>query len=145
MEEQVVRSAGWSKTFWTEPSAEIDRSKGRHGRFIRSATELVCEMERQGHEIGTGPLFRPLNWQRDGFLNKTLSANALRKRIQSHMKDAGLYEGETLHNFQRFAVQNAAAVEGFDVSRLMAMGRWKSYAAFRLYVEKIEGQFPRRS
>ena len=61
---------------------------------------LIQEMEEAGHPIGMGNLFRPLNWQRDDFEETgTLSANALRKRVQQHLKDAGLYEGETLHSF----------------------------------------------
>jgi integrase len=142
-ESQVV-SPGWSKTVQNEPSASIDMSGARGGRFIRSAVALIREMEKQGHPIGTGSLFRPINRQTDGFTEECLSASALRKRIQQHLKDAGLFEGETLHSFRRSAVQGAAEIEGFDVAKLMALGRWKSYAAFRIYVEEIEGSFPRR-
>jgi hypothetical protein len=60
------------------------------------------------------------------------------------MKDAGLYKGETLHSFRRSAVQGAAEFEGYDVQRLMALGQWKSYAAFRLYVEEIKSSFFRK-
>jgi integrase len=141
--DQVV-APGWSKTVQAEPSCIIDLEDRRGDRFMRSAVGLIQEMERQWHLIGMGNLFRPLNKQRDGFVDEPLSANALRKRIQQHLKDAGLYEGETLHSFRRSAVQGAAQIEGFDVPRLMALGRWKSYAAFRIYVEEIEGYFPRR-
>jgi integrase len=100
-------------------------------------------MEEAGHPIGMGNLFRPLNRRRDGSEEGALLANALRKRIQMHLKDAGLFEGETLHSFRRSAVQGAAEMEGFNVPKLMELGRWKSYAAFRLYVEEIESCFPR--
>jgi integrase len=100
-------------------------------------------MERAGHPVGMGYLFRPLNRSRDGFEDKALSANALRKRVQLHIKEAGLYEGETLHSFRRSAVQGAAEIEGYNVPKLMALGRWKSYSAFRLYIEEIESEFPR--
>jgi integrase len=117
---------GWSKTVQSEPSSVIDLSAARGGRFMKSAAALIHEMESQGHPVGTGPLFRPMNKQRSGFNGEALSANALRKRVQQHLKDAGLYDGETLHSFRRSAVQSAAEIEGFDVTRLMALGRWKS-------------------
>jgi hypothetical protein len=126
-----------------ERSATIDLTKNGRGRFLASAAALIREMEHNGHPIGMGYLFRPLNKRRDGFEDKALSANALRKRVQLHMKEAGLYEGKTLHSFCRSAVQGAADIEGYDVSKLMALGRWKSYSAFRLYIEEIEAEFPR--
>jgi hypothetical protein len=124
---------GWSKTVHSEPSAVIDLSACRGVRFMKSAISLVREMEAQGHPVGNGHLFRLVNKHRSGFTEDPLSANALRKHmIQQHLtvRDAGLYDEETLHNFRRSAVQNAASIEGFDVPKLMAMGRWKSYAAF---------------
>jgi hypothetical protein len=63
--------------------------------------------------------------------------------VQVHHKESGLYAGETLHSFWRSAVQSAAQIEGFDVPKLMSMGRWKSYAAFRVYIGEIEDQFAR--
>jgi integrase len=134
---------GWSKTVRKEASACINLTGSGRGRFLVSAAKLISVMEKAGHPIGMGNLFRPLNRRRDGFEDSALSANALRKRIQMHLKDAGLYEGETLHSFRRSAVQGAAEMEGFDVPKLMEMGRWKSYAAFRLYIEEIEVCFPR--
>jgi integrase len=138
-----VSEPGWSKTVRKEPSATIDLTSGKRGRFLKSAAALIREMEDGGHAIGMGFLFRPLNRRKDGFEDVALSANALRKRIQLHMKEAGLFEGETLHSFRRSAVQGAAEIEGYDVEKLMALGRWKSYAAFRLYIEEIEAAFPR--
>jgi integrase len=142
--ENGVAEPGWSKTVRTEPSARIDLTEGKRGRFLRSAAALIGEMEREGHASKRGFLFRPMNRTRSGFEDVALSANALRKRFQQHMKDANIYNGETLHSFRRSAVQNAATIEGYDVSRLMALGRWKSEAAFRLYVEEIAGSFPRK-
>jgi hypothetical protein len=55
-----------------------------------------------------------------------------------------MYAGETLHSFRRSAVQNAVHIEGYNVKRLMELGRWKSYAAFCLYVEEIESDFGRK-
>jgi hypothetical protein len=127
----------------TEPSARIDLTEGNRGRFLRSAAALIGEMGRQGFESKKGFLFRPMNRKRDRFEECALSSSALRKRVQQHMKDARIFNGETLHSFRRSAVQNAASIEGYDVARLMALGRWKSEAAFRLYVEEIAGNFPR--
>jgi hypothetical protein len=139
-----VAEPGWSKTEQKSTSAIINLTEAGRGRFLVSAAKRIKVMEGTGHPIGTENLFRPLNKRRDGFKNGALSANALRKRIQQHLKEAGLYEGETLHSFRRSAVQGAAEMEGFDVLRLMALGRWKSYAAFRRYIEEIEGCFARR-
>ena len=47
--------------------------------------------------------------------------------------------------FRRSAVQHAAELEGYDVERLMEQGRWKSRAAFKLYVEEIADRFARGS
>jgi integrase len=138
-----VSEPGWSKTVRKEQSATINMTGPGRGRFLESAGKLIVEMEKAGQPIGMGNLFRPMNRRRDGFEEGALSANALRKRVQQHLKDAGLFEGETLHSFRRSAVQGAAEMEGFNVSKLMALGRWKSYAAFRLYVEEIESSFPR--
>jgi integrase len=135
---------GWSKTVRQEPSACIELQKEGRGRFMESAARLVKEMEVQGHSIGRGYLFRPVNRSRTRFEDAPLSAAALRKRVQHHLQDAGLFEGETLHSFRRSAVQGAAKIEGYDVKKLMEFGRWKSYSAFKIYVEEIERNFSRR-
>lgn len=109
-----VVEAGWSKTVRMEPSAEIAVS----GRFLEVAARLISACETEGQAVGTGFPFRPLNSRKD--------------------------EGETLHSFRRSAVQHAAEIEDYNVSRLMARGRWSSYAAFRVYVEEIASKFPRR-
>jgi integrase len=141
--EQGVSLPGWSKTVHSEPSARIDLTEGGRGRFLQSAARLIGDFEKHGYAGGHGYLFRPLTRKRDGFEDSALSSNALRKRIQQHLKDAKLFDGETLHSFRRSAVQNAAAVEGYDVRRLMELGRLKSYAAFRVYVEEIQSSFSR--
>jgi hypothetical protein len=100
-------------------------------------------MERIGQPIEDGFLFRPLNRKRNGFMNEALKSDAMRRRVQKHLKAAGLFEGETLHSFRRSAVQHSADIEGYNVKHLMEFGRWRSYAAFRLYIDEIEHKFPR--
>jgi integrase len=142
--EDGIAEPSWSKTVRTEPSASIDLTSNGRGRFLQNAVTLIWEMEKVGHPIGMGHLFRPLNRRRDGFDDSSLSVGALRKRIQQHLKHAGLFEGETLHSFGRSAVQGAAEIEGYDVAKLMSFERWKSYATFRIYIEEIESHFPRK-
>jgi integrase len=100
-------------------------------------------MEQVAYPIGNGYLFRPLSRNRNGFENEPLKSDAMRRRVQKHLKAAGLYEGETLHSFRRSAVQHSADIEGYDIKRLMEFGRWKSYAAFRLYIGEVEHKFQR--
>jgi integrase len=105
----------------SEPSAWIDLTEGGRGRFLRSAAKLIGELEKQGYAEGHGYLFPPLTRKRDGFEDSALSSNALRRRIQQHLRDAGLINGETLHSFRRSAVQNATSVEGYDIQPLMEL------------------------
>jgi integrase len=133
---------GWTKTCRSEASGTIMIGKG--SCFMEAAGRLIAQMDRQGHPIGIGFLFKPTNRRRDGFVNEPLSSDAMRRRVQKHLKDAGLYAGETLHSFRRSAVQHAADIEGYDIKKLMEFGRWQSYAAFRLYIEEIEHKFMRK-
>jgi hypothetical protein len=98
--EAGIAEPGWSKTVQKEPSSRIKLLGDCRGRFLRSASALVGEMEKLGHASKRGYLFRPMNRSRTGFEDSTLSSSALRKRIQQHMKDAGVYSGETLHSFR---------------------------------------------
>jgi integrase len=139
--EEGTITTGWTKTQHIEGGDEIPVQRG--GNFMQAASRLVSSMEQLGHPIENGYLFRPLNRNRNGFENEPLRSDAMRRRLQKHLKAAGLYEGETLHSFRRSAVQHSADIEGYDVKRLMEFGRWKSYAAFRLYVEEIEHRFKR--
>jgi integrase len=118
--EEGLAEPGWSKTVRKEPSASINLSGPGRGRFLMSAAKLIGVMEETDQPVGMGSLFRPLNKRRDGFEEEALSSSALRKRIQQHLKDAGLFEGETLHSFRRSAVQRAAEIEEFNVPKLMA-------------------------
>ncbi|GAQ85468.1 putative Phage_integrase [Klebsormidium nitens] len=132
---------GWSKTVRQEPSARIPLAvpvpEGRLA-FVEAAVQLLHGMEEGGFPVGEdGFLFRAMNRSRTGFVNEPMSSDTLRKRIQKRLKDAGLFEGETVHSFRRSAVQHAAVNLNYNVKELMDLGRWKSYAAFRLYVEEV--------
>jgi integrase len=137
----VVRP-GWTKTQQTERSAEM--LVKRDGGFLQASGRLISSMEHLGFPIGNGFLFRPLNRRRIGFWDEPLGSDAMRRRIQKHLKAAGLFEGETLHSFRRSAVQHAADIEGYDVKRLMEIGRWQSYAAFRLYNRGDRAPIPKK-
>lgn len=139
--DQGIVKPGWTKTQRIEPSAEIAVKKD--DGFMQASSPLIISMDRLGYPIGSGFLFRPLNKSRNGFTYEPLRSDAMRRRIQKHLKAAGLFEGETLHSFRRSAVQHAADIEGYNVKRLMEFGRWQSYSAFRLYEEKIEHRFRR--
>ncbi|GAQ93183.1 putative Phage_integrase [Klebsormidium nitens] len=140
LEEQVAYP-GWSKTVRQEPSARIPlaapESQSRL-TFVAAAEALLLGMVEGGHPVGEdGFLFRAMNRSRTGFVNEPMSSDTLRKRLQKRLKEAGLFEGETVHSFRRSAVQHAAVNLNYNVKQLMELGRWKSYAAFRLYVEEV--------
>jgi integrase len=139
-DEQVVFPF-WSKTVRREPSARIPLATPEtEGRltFLEAAVRLVKELDLVGSPVGEdGFLFRSLNRGRSAFVNAPMTSDTLRKRLQKRLKEAGLFEGETVHSFRRSAVQHAAVNVNYDVKQLMELGRWKSYSAFRGYVEEV--------
>lgn len=131
---------GWSKTVRQEPSARIPLAQaGSSSRltFVEAASQLVKALELIGEHTEDGYLFRAQNRQRTGFAQGPISSAALRKRIQRRLQQAGIFEGETLHSFRRSAVQHAAVNLQYNVKQLMELGRWKSYSAFKVYVEEV--------
>lgn len=138
--EQVLYP-GWSKTVRKEPSARIPlASPASEGRltFLEAAMQLVKGLDETGNGLGEdGFLFRSLNRSRTAFVDSPMTSDTLRKRLQRRPKDAGLFEGETVHSFRRSAVQHAAVNLNYNVKQLMELGRWKSYSAFRVYVEEV--------
>lgn len=105
---------------------------------MEAAAQLVKGFDSIGESISEeGFLFRSQNRQRTGFLPGPISSDSLRKRVQKRLKEAGLFEGETLHSFRRSVVQHAAVNLNYNVKQLMELGRWKSYSAFKVYVEEI--------
>lgn len=139
-DEQVAYS-GWSKTVRQEPSARIPLAASEPERrltFLEAAVWLVKALDETGNGIGKdGFLFRSLNRGRTAFVDAPMTSDTLRKHLQKRLKDAGLFEGETVHSFRRSAVQRAAVNLNYNVKQLMELGRWKSYSAFRGYVEEV--------
>jgi integrase len=126
MEEQAAYP-GWSKTVRKEPSARIPLaapSEGGRLTFVEAAARLVHAMEEAGFPTGeNGFLFRAMNRSRNGFVDQPMSSDTLRKRLQKRLKEAGLFEGETVHSFRRSAVQHAAVNLNYNVKQLMDLGR----------------------
>jgi integrase len=139
--DEIAAYPGWSKTVHQEPSARIPLANPEASQrltFVEAAAQLVKGLERIGEAVSEdGCLFLSQNRQRTGFLPGPISSDSLRKRIQKRLKEAGLVEGETLHSFRRSAVQHAAVNLNYNVKQLMELGRWKSYAAFKVYVEEV--------
>jgi hypothetical protein len=139
-ETEGVVLPGWSKTVQKEPSSwiEMDASQEKDWpTFLEMVAWLVKETEAIGQPVGTGFLFRPLSRDRRSFRQEAITAGALRLRIQKALRRAGLFEGETLHSFRRSAAQHTVVVLGFTVEKAMDRGRWKSFLAFRGYVEEV--------
>jgi integrase len=132
---------GWSKTVRQEPSARIPlKEPSEEGRlsFVEASVELAKELERFGDPLKESSyLIRAQNRSKTGFSDGPISSSALRKRIQRRLQDANLFAGETVHSFRRSAVQHAAINLKYDSKKLMELGRWKSYAAFKVYVEEV--------
>jgi hypothetical protein len=99
---------------------------------------LVKELDGTGNGIGeNGFLFRSLNRGRTAFVDAPMTSDTLRKMLQKRLKDADLFEGETVHTFRRSAVQHAPVTLNYNVKQLMELGRCKSYSAFRGYEEEV--------
>jgi hypothetical protein len=101
---EQVAYPGWSETVRKEPSARILlAAPGPEGRltFLEAATQLVTALDETGNGIGeNGFLFRSLNRSRSAFVDSPMTSDTLRKRLQKRLKDAGLFEGETVHSFK---------------------------------------------
>jgi integrase len=138
---EQVAYPGWSKTVRKEPSVRIPLAAPEpEGRltFLEATVRLVKELDATTHPLGeSGFLFRSLNRSCSAFVDAPMTSDTLRKRLQKRLKEAGLFDGETVHSFRRSAVQHAVVNLKYNVKQLMELGRWKSYSAFRLYVKKI--------
>jgi hypothetical protein len=139
-EKEGIVAAGWSKTVQCEPSSTIGLAK-EEGRlamtFLEACALLIKECEAIGQPVGDGFLFRPMtrNWK--SFRSEAITAGALRSGIQSALNRARIFEGETLHSFRRTTAQHAVDVRGFTVGKAMQCGRWKTFSAFKGYVEEV--------
>lgn len=124
--EEQVAYPGWSKTVRREPSARIPLAVPEpEGRltFLEAAVQLVKVLDETGNGIGeNGFLFRSLNRSRSAFIDAPMTSDTLRKRLQKRLKEAGLFEGETVHSFRRSAVQHAAVNLNYNVQQLNGVG-----------------------
>jgi integrase len=122
-ENEGITLPGWSKTVRAEPSNRIEEEREKDTiTFLEATAMLIKEAEAIGQPVKEGFLFRPLTRDRKGFRQEAIAAGALRLRIQSVLKKAGLFEGETLHSFRRSAAQHAVEVRGFTVEEAMKRG-----------------------
>lgn len=137
-EDEGVALPGWRKTVQAEPSSRIELERGKTTiTFLGATAMLIKEAEVIGQPVGEGFLFRPLTRDRKRFRQEAITSGALRLRIQKVLKRAGLYEGETLHSFRRSAAQHAVEIQGITVEEAMRRGRWRTFSAFRGYVEEV--------
>jgi hypothetical protein len=106
---EQVAYPGWSKTVRKEPSARIPLAAPEpEGRltFLEAAVQLIKEPDVTGNGIGeNGFLFRSLNCGQTAFVDAPMTSDTLKKRPQKRLKDADLFEGETVHSFRRSAVR----------------------------------------
>lgn len=107
--EEGVALPGRSKTVRHEPSARIplQRDAGAERMtFLEASAQLVVCLTSLGVNLQEGDaLFRSMNRSRNGYSPGPMQAGVLLKRFQKHLKNAGLFEGETLHSFRRSSIQ----------------------------------------
>ena len=77
-----------------------------------------------GLDLSHGFLFRPTT-PRGTIVNKQVSSSAMQARLQLYLKEASLYEGETLHSF-RAGAAITLALSGAQSSEIMAHVGWRT-------------------
>ncbi|GLC39170.1 hypothetical protein PLESTB_001301500 [Pleodorina starrii] len=82
----------------------------------------------------TDYFFRPLDPSHQRFEAGPLSSQALSMRVHKHLKDSGLYDGETPHGFRRGAIQAFAATGATD-QELLEFAQLKSKTNLELYTD----------
>ncbi|GBG61526.1 hypothetical protein CBR_g22323 [Chara braunii] len=134
----VVRDCACSmQRLISEIGRETDRQGGRflirlkeptegEETFLGILSELVVAYGRIVQDIRVGYLFRG----RRG--NGPLGGSRFNKRIEKWFGEAGVYEGETGHNFRIGGVQ-ADIEEGWSLGEMMRQGTWKSVGTFMRY------------
>lgn len=56
-------------------------------------------------------------------------------RLRQHLQSAGIYDGDTCHNFRRGTLQRAQT-EGADEAFLMTLGKMRSAGTLERYLDR---------
>lgn len=101
----------------------------RHQNTIICPIRLVSEYVQFCQEVGVnlvGPssfLFRPV--RQDQVFNSPVSAEAFGSHLQSYLRAAGIFEGETLHGL-RSGGAISAALRGESLEAIMGQAHWSN-------------------
>ncbi|GBG66471.1 hypothetical protein CBR_g61514 [Chara braunii] len=94
--------------------------------FLGWPPKMVDSYDRVGQDVRQGFLFRPM---RGG---GAISGGAFNKGIEKWFGEAGVYAGESGHNFRVGGVQ-AGIGEGWSLGEIMRQGTWSSVGTFMRY------------
>ena len=86
-----------------------------------------------GLDLSHGFLFRP-STPRGTIVNKQVSSSAIQARLQLYLKEASLYEGETLHSF-RAGPAITLALSGAQLAEIMAHVGWRNPSTASYYLK----------
>ena len=90
--------------------------------------------------IYEGYVFRKVAPNRRQFSRDAFTGDAAYNRLLKHLKDFGMYDGESLHSFRRGANQHARAL-GVPAAERQARGLWASPTTARRY-DRPSGKLP---
>ncbi|GBG64886.1 hypothetical protein CBR_g48353 [Chara braunii] len=130
--EESARSLGWEKLMIVI-------------RYIRNKVKILKKMrEAEAYRDAAMFLYLWESWQRcdvdvrKGYLfragrgSSALGGGAFNKRIEKWFGEAGVYEGESGHNF-RVGGLRAGIEEGWSLGEMMRQGTWNSVGTFMRY------------
>lgn len=80
-------------------------------------------------------LFNPLTRDQKAYAATAMTSSSLGKRLQKHLQDAAMYEGESNHGYRRGRMQHCAA-EGMEKDSISQMAQIKTAATRDLYLDK---------
>ncbi|GBG89395.1 hypothetical protein CBR_g49186 [Chara braunii] len=106
--------------------------------FLGWLPELVNSYDRLGQDVKRGHLF----WSMRG--DGPVSGGGFNKRIEKWFEEAGVYEGESGHNFRIGGVQ-AGIEEGWSLEEMMQQGTWSIVRTFMRYGYGMRRGWKRRS
>lgn len=85
---------------------------------VRSIDTYMAVCAELGLDLSHGFLFRPTT-PRGSIQNKQVSSSTMQARLQLHLKEASIYEGETLHTFSAGAAITLA-LSGAQLGEIMS-------------------------